>query len=92
MPGSTRLGLVGGGTISPGQMVLASVATPDVSATAGSGTVADVRIQRILLLLDPPRHLNPKDRLSQPVVRLLQPRCLRTLKVMVEDQIKSLLP
>ena len=42
MPGSTRLGLVNGGTISPGQVVLASVATPAVSATAGSGTNTDV--------------------------------------------------
>ena len=41
MPGSTRLGLVGGGTISAGQVVLASVAIPDASATSGSGTDAD---------------------------------------------------
>ena len=40
MPGSTRLGLVGGGTISPGQVVLASVATPDASATKGSDATA----------------------------------------------------
>jgi len=40
VPGSTRLGLVGGGTISPGQLVLASVATPDVSATKGSDATA----------------------------------------------------
>ena len=69
MPGSTRLGLVGGGTISPGQVVLASVAIPGVSATARAQMQRMLRMVRQVglrlpllpqLLLDPPQSPKPK--------------------------------